>query len=117
MEIIHNKTPTMGIWGFIILAGLVSGVPAILIKLYIDSPDNPYKWLYILLSFVAYAILLYCYLQIFVDCPVGIYYSIIKIMSIVLVAVIAILFFKETITPINMVGFVLGILAILALSH
>ena len=100
--------------GWMFTAAIAAALPVIFIKQYIHD-ELPQYWL--ALPLLSYSILVYAYLQILRDYQMSILYPILKIVSILLVVGTGIFAQKEKLTPINSLGIILGIIAILLLSY
>jgi multidrug transporter EmrE-like cation transporter len=97
---------------WIVLGAALSSFPAVLIAEYTRS-HRP--WL-IVISLLMYAALIYVYIQLFNRSSVGVMYMILKVLSSLLVLGLAIVWFKERLSLIQLIGIVLAILAIILLS-
>jgi multidrug transporter EmrE-like cation transporter len=82
------------------------------VKLYIKSKN--FKW--VILSFISYVILFFAYSIILVKGDVIIIYSIVKILSILIVVLCGVLIFKEKINLKIGLGILFGLISIYLLS-
>ena len=96
-----------------LICATVAGLGPIFIKQYINSNNN----YYIGLSGVMYLILIYSYYLILQRNVLGITYNILKIISIMIVTIISIVYYKEVFTKYQVVGFVLGLISIYLLGY
>lgn len=98
----------------IFVAAIVSAGPAILAKKYIDSSkqNKIYLWLAILLN----AILIAFYINLSEKYGATIMYTIVKILSIVLVAVVGYIFLNEKLGTKQIIGILFAIAALYLLS-
>jgi len=103
----------MKILYWIIFAGIISGIPALLVKEYTHS----HKWWLFAIVILVYVALIYSYIQIFTKYPVGTYYTILKIISIITVFLVSIFIFKEKFKPIYILGLAFAVIAIILLSQ
>lgn len=99
---------------WIITAAIVAALPIIFIKQYLEDNEKQYMIWY---SFLSYSILIYAYIQILKNSDISILYPIVKIISILLVVIVGIFLNKENFTQTNLLGLILGIIAILLLSQ
>jgi len=99
-------------WLWIILAALASAAGILYIK-YLTTDQ---QWIYLLLILAFEFTLLFAYYQIFVSNPVGVSYTIIKVLAILLVLIGSYFFFKERYKVINIVGVAVIIIGIILLA-
>jgi uncharacterized membrane protein len=92
----------------LILATIASTLTIVFIKEYINKKDT----IYLLLTILSEALLIYSYLNIFNIKDVSNYYSYIKIMSILLVSFYGFLLLNEPITNNKILGLTFGLLSI-----
>jgi len=102
---------TSWLWAF--LAALLSTSYFFLIKQYINSPKILYLFLVVILELVV----IYLYYRSLLERQSGIVYSIINGFSVVLGVVIAILFFKEKLELIDILGIGLILAGIIILGE
>ena len=98
---------------WILLAGIVSAMPALLTKAYITTKNG----VYIVLAVIAAVFLVYTYIKVFSNHAVGTYYVILKVLAIITVFIVATFIFKEKFKPIYILGLIFAILAIILLSR
>lgn len=99
-------------WKYIILAAIASVIPIILIKKYIT--DRKIK--YIILAMFVYLFEFFIYSKLFEYGCCGIFYSITKILAIVIIILISITFYHEPIKTKQIIGLIFGIIAIVLLG-
>ncbi len=93
---------------WIVVATIVAIIPAILIKKY--TVTNNYKFL--IYAGIFYGALMYSYIKIFSEESLGIVYTILQILQILLVVIFGILYYKEKLTTQKTIGIILGIISI-----
>ena len=103
---------------WVLFTGIVAAIPPLLIKEFTQqSQTNPKRrWWLILASAVLYMMLILGYAKVLAKHPVGIYYVLLKVISIFTVLLVAFMFFKEKLTPLYIVGIVFGVIAVVILS-
>jgi multidrug transporter EmrE-like cation transporter len=97
---------------YFILAASTAALSPILIKKYTLTHD----FRLILLSMLSYLALIYFYYKLLKNTTIGNTYTFLKILSIMIVATVAVLWFKEEFTYLQGIGFVLGLIAIFLLG-
>ena len=98
---------------WIIIAAACAASLVTLVKLYIKS--KKFKW--VVLSFMSFVILFFAYSIILVKGDIIIIYSIVKILSILIVVLFGVLIFKEKINFKIGMGILFGIISIYLLSN
>lgn len=93
---------------WIILATIFSALPILLVKAYIDN-KNLY---WIAFAIIASIILIIPYIKIVRQHNVTTIYSLIMILSIILIIIVDVSLFKEHLTITNIIGIILGMIAI-----
>jgi multidrug transporter EmrE-like cation transporter len=94
------------------VAGVLSAIPAILIAQYTTSGSKYLLWT----SIVLYVALIYAYVQVFRRSTVGVMYTMIKVISSMIVVILAILLFRERLNWIQWLGLAFAVVAIILLS-
>lgn len=97
----------------IIIASLLSAVSPILIKKYIKYKKT-YLWL-LIISLICSAIIVIIYIKLLKTYGAGKMYTIIKILSVLIVAMIGFLFLDEKFTTKNIIGIIFGGIALILL--
>ena len=95
----------------IILAAILSAGPPILVKRYVNTNSKSM----LLLSLICSILLIIIYIKLLKTYGASKMYTIIKILSILIVAMIGCLFLQETLTTKNIIGIGFGILALILL--
>jgi len=98
-------------------AAFVSIIPPILLKKFsTDYHDNPMaQTIIIIMSLIAFSILIVLYIKMYEKNDVGSYHAITKIFAIIMLLVYGFIFFEEKITVTKIIGIVLGIFSIMFL--
>lgn len=99
-------------WLWIFIASLAAAAPIYLIKKYWQNPD----FMYIILIILTYVVLTYAYLMIFKNHDISVAYAFLKVLSIILVVIIGIFVFKESVQTKTYVGIIFGIIALILLA-
>ena len=97
----------------ITLAAILSAAPIVLIKRYIDKEEK--NALLFISALLCSFILLFVYIKLLKKNDVAPIYTIIKIISILIVTVIGYLILKEKITKKQMIGVFFGVVALILL--
>lgn len=95
----------------IILTAIATILPIILIKKYIETKQ--YK--YLILTLLLYIPEIYMYIILFKHDNFATLYGVVKILAVLIVIVIAIFFYNETVTKKKMIGLIIGLVAIFLL--
>jgi multidrug transporter EmrE-like cation transporter len=97
---------------FLIFLGVIStSMPIILIKKYIET-----KYFYfVYFAIISYLILIYVYSKLLLNHNISIIYPLLKILSIILVIIIGVIFFKDTISIKKGFGILFGLISIFLL--
>jgi len=96
----------MNYYILLIFATIIAILPVIFIKKYIKTKNN----IYIILSTIAYLLLLLAYYNIFkLNFEISIVYTLLQVLQIIIVAILGIVFFKENITTNKIIGTIFGI--------
>jgi len=98
---------------WIITAAILAALPVPFIKNYIATKN--YIWIF--LSVISYLILIMAYANLFSGQNIVAVYSLIKILSIIIVTVFGIVLFKNKLTVSLIVGILFGIVSIYLLSQ
>jgi len=98
------------IW--IIIAAISAAAPVSFIKKYIENKN----YLWIILSIISYIILILSYSIILIESNMIVVYSIVKILSLLIVGLLGIIFFNEKLNFKEGMGILLGIVSIYLLS-
>jgi uncharacterized membrane protein len=103
-------TPQILNYFYIFIASIFSGLPIIFVNYY--SKNKNIFW--IIMAIASYTVLVFSYLYLLLNTSnsVSKLYSLIKISSIVIVVIFSILFLKEKLTIKNIIGLILGSIAI-----
>lgn len=105
-------------WILFLIAAITAAIPPIALKEYnnrkLTHPDT--RYIFILISIIAFGILIYIYIKIFDERSIGPYYALIKILAIIIVVGGGILFFEDAITTKQAIGIIFGIITIGLLS-
>jgi len=104
-------------WILFLIAAVAAATPPIALKEYnnrkLTHPDT--RYIFILISMIAFTILIYVYIKIFDENKIGPYYALSKILAIILVTMGSILFFEDFITVKQTIGIMFGIITIILL--
>jgi multidrug transporter EmrE-like cation transporter len=97
---------------YVIIASLTAISTAFLIKKYTKTHEN----IYIILTIIAYLILLITYIKIFSEKEVSTMYTILQIIQILIIIIIGFIFFDEKLNTTKVIGFGSGILSVYLLN-
>ena len=92
----------------IIIASIIAILPLYFIKKYIQTN----KKLYIFITILLYYILTFLYIKIFRKAELSTTYVILQILQILIVVIMGLLLFNETINTKKIIGIIFGILSI-----
>ena len=101
------------LYGLFMICAVLSALCPIFMKQYIHT-NNDFKYLF--LSFLVSTILLYYYYILFQQHDLGSSFSIVKILSIILVVFTGTAYFNECLSNYQIVGLLLGIISIYLLA-
>lgn len=101
-------------FSWMILAAILSAIPLIALGKYIESNEQDHHWL--VTAFLAQIFVVIIYLILLRNKKMGIIYPIIKITSIVLVAIFGLLYFEQTVSTQQIVGIALGATSMIVLA-
>ena len=93
---------------WIIIATIIALLPVILIKQYIATKNI----IFLIISLIAYIILMTCYIKIFSSGDMSSIYTILQILQILVVIIFGVIILKEPITVNKIVGIILSIISI-----
>ncbi len=93
---------------YLILATILALLAIYFIKQYISNKNN----IYLVLTILSYLLLIYAYIKLFEKAEVSSTYTILQILQILIVLVMGIIFFKESINMTKMIGIILGTISI-----
>lgn len=100
----------------LIITAILSAGPPILIKMYIINGEKDNSYLY--LSVIFSILVLIMYISLTKTYGATIMYTIVKILSILMVAVVGFLFLRESLTTKRIIGIIFAIIALYLLcSH
>ena len=99
-------------WLWFTTAVLTSALPIPALKKYNETSDPKY----IIFGCIAFVILIYAYVNLLKDNNMVVVYPFVKITSIVIVGIIGVTLFKESLTPRIAIGIILGLVALYLLS-
>lgn len=97
---------------WLIIATIIAIIPIFLLKQFILTNN----YLYIILSLCAYSILIVSYINLFRNNQVSSIYVLLQILQILLVVIVSLLFYNEHIKLAQIIGIILGSVAIYLLS-
>jgi multidrug transporter EmrE-like cation transporter len=97
----------------LILAAILSATSPILAKLYVDSNKN---YLYIILAIILSTILLFLYINLLKKYDTTTMYTIVKILSILMVAIFCFVVIGDKLSIKKIIGILFGIVALILLT-
>lgn len=108
----------MNVWALIIIASIMAAMQPILLKQYVNEKNNnnDLRWIIILFVLICEMILIKLYLEILSTNDLIVANSIIKIFSLLVVAIVSFYFFKEKITTKELMGIIVALFAIYLLA-
>jgi multidrug transporter EmrE-like cation transporter len=95
-----------------ILTAIVDATPIALLKTYLDTK----KTIWIVLSLCCYPLLVLCYIYILNTKSLSVVYSLIKILSILIISAYSFIYLREKLSFIEKIGIFLAVGAIIFLS-
>jgi multidrug transporter EmrE-like cation transporter len=99
----------------LIIAALLSAGPPIFVKMYVNSKNK--NLLYLIASLICSILLIILYIKLVKNHNIALIYTIIKILSILVVVIISYFLLKEKITIKNIFGILLSIVALCLLYN
>jgi uncharacterized membrane protein len=99
---------------WIFIGVILSAIPAALIKMY--TSENEKNYTYVIISVISYLFLIYVYTIVLSNGNVTIIYTIIKVLSILLIALIDVTMFKSVLTIKKILGLILATISVILLS-
>jgi multidrug transporter EmrE-like cation transporter len=98
----------------LLIAAFLSAVPPILLKYYINSGKVNNSMIY--LSVIMSILLLIIYIYLFEYYGTSQMYTVVKILSILMVVVVGFLYLREKITVKNLIGIIFAVVALILLT-
>lgn len=102
----------LNIWILILLVAILTSIPVFLVRKYIETKN----FKFIIIAILIYVFELVAYIKLFERGNIPIYFSISKILSIILVVVVFVIFFSTKLNFKKIVGLILGSIAIFLLA-
>ena len=96
------------------IAAMLSAAPPILVKMYVDSGETNKNYLF--LSLIVSVLLLIVYIGLVKQYGASIMYTIVKILSILIVVLIGFLYLNEKLNSKQLIGIILAIAALYLLT-
>lgn len=101
-------------WFWILLATIFSALPLVSLGKFIESGEEQLNW--VITAIVAQILVVIIYMILLKNKQASIIYPLIKIMSIILVAVTGVLYLEENISTQQVVGIIVGIASMIIIS-
>jgi|SRR5271156_4561266 len=95
-------------WGWYLVAAMAAALPVPLVKKYNDTNNK----IYLLVAIILYMVLITAYVYILKTHEMATIYPFLKILSIIIVVFVGIIWFNDQLRPKDIIGIILGLVAL-----